>query len=588
MTSTTSTILILLQLSSLILLTSTRRVPASTEEGGTQEESNEFVLDLKTVNGDPDNLMAQIKHLASALQTCGFSGEMQHMRLFQLTNQSVTCNDGTPAGYYFRRSQGSKKWLIYLEGGWHCYDRDSCHNRWQTSSKLMSSRSWLKTKTGTGILSPDPEENPVFWKSNVVYVPYCSSDVWSGTAPASEPGGYAFMGALILNEIFKELLGIGLLDARQVVFAGSSAGGTGVMLNLDRASAMLAEAGSSAQVLGLIDSGWFLDQEQQTPIEQCRFVCNPAMALQLGTKLWNSIAPKTCLEMYGEENKWKCFFGFRIHETLQTPVFIFQWLYDEAQLMVGMSEPPIQIEHWNFMQKTGRDMRASLRNTSAVFAPACYAHMILTKSDWTSIQVRNVRLHKALQCWLKKNEPEEQVLDFTKEAGVPLFGVSKETEYSSEYGSGHPMTTAPPPTTAEDEEEDESGGGGWWPWKRSAETTERQTRLSKKRNGRKPGQIVDREMQGDDPGASAKRPTPRKKKRCQLRLLDHATCPHCNPTCPKKINPYTGEDIEFLSFMRLMGLDLTALAQQMGLDERALSMVSPAEALVMIAEAARN
>ena len=34
-------------------------------------------------------------------------------------------------------------------------------------------------------------------------------------------GGYAFMGALILNEIFKELLGIGLLDARQVVFAGS-------------------------------------------------------------------------------------------------------------------------------------------------------------------------------------------------------------------------------------------------------------------------------------------------------------------------------------------------------------------------------
>ena len=51
---------------------------------------------------------------------------------------------------------------------------------------------------------------------------------------------------------------------------------------------------------------------------------------------------------------------------------------------------------------------------------------------------------------------------------------------------------------------------------------------------------------------------------------------------------FLGEDIEFLSFMRLMGLDLTALAQQMGLDERALSMVSPAEALVMIAEAARN
>ena len=46
------------------------------------------------------------------------------------------------------------------------------------------------------------------------------------------------------------------------------------------------------------------------------------------------------------------------------PVFIFQWLYDEAQITVGMASPPINLEHWNYMQKTGRDMRASLRNAS--------------------------------------------------------------------------------------------------------------------------------------------------------------------------------------------------------------------------------
>ncbi|XP_038048060.1 palmitoleoyl-protein carboxylesterase notum1'-like isoform X1 [Patiria miniata] len=580
---------ILLLLINLILITSARRVATLPEETGAPEESNEYVLDLNKLDGDPDNLMAQIKHLASALHTCGFSGEMQQMRLFELANRSVTCNDGSPAGYYFRQSQGSKKWLIFLEGGWHCFDRDSCHNRWLSSSRLMSSRTWLKTKTGTGILSPDPEENPIFWKSNVVYVPYCSSDVWSGTASASDSDGYAFMGALILNEVFEELLGVGLMDARQIVFAGSSAGGTGVLLNLDRITSMLEEAGSTAQVLGLIDSGWFLDQEHQTPGAECNdaLYCDPALALQLGTKLWNSLAPKSCIEMYGEEQMWKCFFGFRIHETLQTPVFIFQWLYDEAQLTVGMSGPPIQIEHWNFMQKTGRDMRASLRNASAVFAPACYAHMVLTKSDWTNIQVRNVGLHKALKCWLKKNEPE--LPDLTREEWGPLFSYSQESINPEEFGSGWLVTTASPLTTVgADEEDEDSGGGGWWPWKRSAEEPERRGKKNKRRSGRRSSPALDREMQGDDPRAAAKRSTTRTKKKCQQRLLDHATCPHCNPHCPKMRNPFTDEDMEFLSFMRLFGLDLSALAEQMGLDERALSMVDPAVAMQVLAEAARN
>ena len=30
-------------------------------------------------------------------------------------------------------------------------------------------------------------------------------------------------------------------------------------------------------------------------------------------------------------------------------------------------------------------------------------------------------------------------------------------------------------------------------------------------------------------------------KKCVNRLVDHATCPHCNPTCPKMLNPFTGE-----------------------------------------------
>ena len=31
-------------------------------------------------------------------------------------NESVTCNDGSVAGYYIRRNRHSKRWIIFLEG----------------------------------------------------------------------------------------------------------------------------------------------------------------------------------------------------------------------------------------------------------------------------------------------------------------------------------------------------------------------------------------------------------------------------------------------------------------------------------------
>ena len=87
-TQTFSTLSLLLILYIGQHLTSSRRVP----------DQNEYELDLNKLSADPDNLMAHIKHLASALETCGFNGELQQMSLYHLRNRSVTCNDGSPAG----------------------------------------------------------------------------------------------------------------------------------------------------------------------------------------------------------------------------------------------------------------------------------------------------------------------------------------------------------------------------------------------------------------------------------------------------------------------------------------------------------
>ena len=42
----------------------------------------------------------------------------------------------------------------------------------------------------------------------------------------------------------------------------SSAGGTGVLLNVDRVARLLALKAPQVLVLGLADSGWFLDNKQ--------------------------------------------------------------------------------------------------------------------------------------------------------------------------------------------------------------------------------------------------------------------------------------------------------------------------------------
>lgn len=59
-----------------------------------------------------------------------------------ISNRTITCNDGSQAGFYLRKSTVSKKWVVFLEGGWHCYDLTSCRSRWMRLRHLMTSTQW--------------------------------------------------------------------------------------------------------------------------------------------------------------------------------------------------------------------------------------------------------------------------------------------------------------------------------------------------------------------------------------------------------------------------------------------------------------
>ena len=125
----------------------------------------------------------------------------------------------------------------------------------------MTSAHWPEMRSVNGILSPNADENPHWYDGNHVYIPYCSSDSWSGDSPARAAGDLAFLGSRIIEQVVLELLPRGLNDAKLLLLAGSSAGSVGVIVNLDRVATLMATMGSKAEVRGLADSGWFLDNK---------------------------------------------------------------------------------------------------------------------------------------------------------------------------------------------------------------------------------------------------------------------------------------------------------------------------------------
>uniref|UniRef100_A0A3Q3WBK8 Notum, palmitoleoyl-protein carboxylesterase n=1 Tax=Mola mola TaxID=94237 RepID=A0A3Q3WBK8_MOLML len=349
-----------------------RAPPPPTYRADRGDTTESFPLDFTAVEENMDNFMTQVKNLAQSLYPCSAQKLDYDMKLNFLENASVTCNDGSAAGYYLKESRGSRRWLIFLEGGWYCFNKENCDSRYETMRRFMSSSKWPQTKTGTGILSPLPEENPHWWNANMVFIPYCSSDVWSGAAAKTEQSGYAFM-----------------VNVLRVIFA-CSAGGTGVLLNVDRVAELLEGLGHTGiQVRGLSDSGWFLDNKQYQCTDCVDTVnCGPTETIKRGIKYWGGVVPGRCKKTH-EGVEWNCFFGYRVFPSIKSPVFVVQWLFDEAQLTVDniqLTGQPVQEGQWRYIQNLGIELRNTLKDL-------CLLHY------WIDVQVKGTSLPRALHCW---------------------------------------------------------------------------------------------------------------------------------------------------------------------------------------------
>lgn len=73
----------------------------------------------------------------------------------------------------------------------------------------------------SGILSPSMQENPYWWNANHVFVPYCSSDSWSGSKKMDKRGLFSFMGSSIVLQVVRDLLPLGLENSSDLLLAGT-------------------------------------------------------------------------------------------------------------------------------------------------------------------------------------------------------------------------------------------------------------------------------------------------------------------------------------------------------------------------------
>lgn len=151
-------------------------------------------------------------------------------------------------------------------------------------------------------LSSTTTQNP-FYNANLIWIKYCSSDSWFGDAGASPSTfGYNFRGSRIVSATVTALMqynGMGSEPNTKFLLAGCSAGGRGVMGNIDTVAAMLP---NNIQFTGFIDAAAWVDidpppwipglQSLQSMTQEVYAFSNPPI-------------PQQCAQMYAGE-EWKC------------------------------------------------------------------------------------------------------------------------------------------------------------------------------------------------------------------------------------------------------------------------------------------
>jgi len=170
----------------------------------------------------------------------------------------TACDDGSPTGLGIRPSSSSTDTLIFLNGGGACWDYTTCYVfNTAAHGPFGAAQFAARSAALTGsILDSQLAGNP-FAGWNMIFIPYCTGDTFAGNNVATYQDA-----AQTVSKQFHHVGHANVLaylarlaptfpGAGKVVFAGSSAGGFGALINYPDARTRWPDS----QVYLLDDSG---------------------------------------------------------------------------------------------------------------------------------------------------------------------------------------------------------------------------------------------------------------------------------------------------------------------------------------------
>eukprot|EP01125_Pyxidicula_operculata_P004666 TRINITY_DN1753_c0_g1_i1.p1 TRINITY_DN1753_c0_g1~~TRINITY_DN1753_c0_g1_i1.p1 ORF type:complete len:253 (-),score=42.74 TRINITY_DN1753_c0_g1_i1:36-794(-) len=231
---------------------------------------------------------------------------------------------------------------------------------------------------------------------NSVFLSYCDGGSFSGNNETiSDYQGHPlfFRGFRVLSAMAENLLNEqGLSTATDVVISGCSAGGLATFLHVDWWHSLLPQ---SAKVVGMPDSGFFLDYESQMNYHGYMIW----VFLQMNS---TSGVNSGCIKNYqGSGETWHCIFAQHTSSFIQTPIFPLQSEYDSWQIAYDLdSKDPVVIN------KYGLSLRSLVADTilnrpqNSIWLHSCADHC----GGWGNIHIDGESMATAFQKWYEGSD----------------------------------------------------------------------------------------------------------------------------------------------------------------------------------------
>lgn len=309
----------------------------------------------------------------------------------------------------------SRTWVVMLQGGGECIDAADCSERAGTArgSSELAPDEMVYDRGIQAVTRMDAAVELPFVRANMATVAYCSGDVYMGRATAPDAGGLWHSGSHIVEAVLRELVrSYGMGDADVIVLAGRSAGGIGLIAQVDEWADLIRgllgpKERSTVKIVGAPFAGFHYFHNGTEADGDEKYIPWDVDSFKRYLNFWQAdqSLPRACVDVHGDA-PWMCSVAEHSFATTRTPLFFSQALTDSVVMHLhdnfnGDFSDKEQVQYARDWAQRMRRVLDPVNNhpTAGLFAASCYMH-----TDFDNIVVGGVSHHTALAEWVFKNK----------------------------------------------------------------------------------------------------------------------------------------------------------------------------------------